>query len=163
MSHFFTYFYTSSHISGVVLWYHIGCPSVCPSVHASISPYICFQMITWEKVKWFSPNLVCALVLWRSGLGLLMGKFRQFLTELSAGNTSGFSLPDDSIVTYQWIFTKLAMCIDIIEVCSGNANGQISLILIELSALDMIVVEYYHSMFLFFIYSTKYLVERQPV
>ena len=23
----------------------------------------------------FSPNLVCALILWRSGLGLLMGKF----------------------------------------------------------------------------------------
>ena len=28
----------------------------------------------------FSPNLVCALILWRSGLGLLMGKFRQFWT-----------------------------------------------------------------------------------
>ena len=26
----------------------------------------------------FLPNLVCALILWRSGLGFLMGKFRQF-------------------------------------------------------------------------------------
>ena len=29
-----------------------------------------------------SLDLVCALILWRSGLGLLMGKFRQFLTDL---------------------------------------------------------------------------------
>ena len=32
----------------------------------------------------FSPNLVCALILWRSGLGLLIGKFYQILMELSA-------------------------------------------------------------------------------
>ena len=31
-----------------------------------------------------SLNLVYALILWRSGLGLLMGKCCQFLTELSA-------------------------------------------------------------------------------
>ena len=31
-----------------------------------------------------SPNLVCALILWRSGFGLLMGKISQFLTEFSA-------------------------------------------------------------------------------
>ena len=30
------------------------------------------------------PNLICVFILWRSGLGLLTGKFRQFLTELSA-------------------------------------------------------------------------------
>ena len=30
----------------------------------------------------FSPNLVCALILWRPGLGLLMGKFRQIFTDL---------------------------------------------------------------------------------
>ena len=32
----------------------------------------------------FSPNLVCALILWRSGLGLLMDKVLQFLIEISA-------------------------------------------------------------------------------
>ena len=31
-----------------------------------------------------SPDLVCALILWRSGLQLLIGKFHQYLTELSA-------------------------------------------------------------------------------
>ena len=35
----------------------------------------------------FLPNLAHALTLRRSGLGLLMGKFRQMLTESSARNT----------------------------------------------------------------------------
>ena len=38
-------------------------------------------------------NLVCALILWRSGFGLLMGKFHQFLTELSAQDMPVFSFP----------------------------------------------------------------------
>ena len=31
---------------------------------------------------------LCELILWRSGFGLLMGKFHEFLTELSACNTT---------------------------------------------------------------------------
>ena len=45
----------------------------------------------------FSPNLVCALILGRSGLGLLMGKFRQMFTELSAQDTPIFSFPDNNL------------------------------------------------------------------
>ena len=37
---------------------------------------------------------------------------------------------------YQWIFTKLGICIDIVEIWFGIANGQISSILTELSARD---------------------------
>ena len=57
---------------------------------------------------------------------MLMGKFHQFLTELSASNTSRFSFTDDNFGKYQWIFTKPAMCIDIVDICFGNINGQIS-------------------------------------
>ena len=32
------------------------------------------------NINGFSPNLVYALILWRSALGLLMGKFRLYLT-----------------------------------------------------------------------------------
>ena len=42
-------------------------------------------------------NLVCDLILWRSGFGLLMGEFRQFFTELSARDTPIFSFPDDNL------------------------------------------------------------------
>ena len=50
-------------------------------------PYLHFQMITWVNINGFSPNLVCAFILWRSGLELLIGKFHQILTELSARDT----------------------------------------------------------------------------
>ena len=54
-----------------------------------------------------------------------MGKFCQFLTELSARDTPIFSFPDDNLSKHQWIFTKLGMCIDIVEIWFGIANGQI--------------------------------------
>ena len=41
----------------------------------SVCPSVCFRfwIITWVNINGFSSNLVCALILWRSGLGLLMG------------------------------------------------------------------------------------------
>ena len=47
-----------------------------------------------------------------------------------------FSFPDDNLSKHQWIFTKLGMCIDIVDIWFGIANGQISSIFTELSALD---------------------------
>ena len=48
-------------------------------------------------MKGFSPKLLYALTLRRSGLGLLMGKFCQIFTELSARDTPIFSFPDDNL------------------------------------------------------------------
>ena len=36
------------------------------------------------------------------------------------------SFQDDNLSKHQWIFTKLGMCIDIMEIWFGIANGQIS-------------------------------------
>ena len=69
-------------------------------------------------------------------MGLLKGKFLQFLTELSARDTPIFSFLDYNLSKHQWIFTKLGMCIDIVEICFGIANGQIRRFLMELSARD---------------------------
>ena len=41
---------------------------------------------------------------------------------------SVFSFQDDNLSKYQWVFAKLGMCIDIVEIWFGIANGQISLI-----------------------------------
>ena len=60
-----------------------------------------------------------------------MGKFCQILTELSANDTSVFSFPDDNFSKYQWIFTKLGMCIDVVETWYGIADGQIPLIFVS--------------------------------
>ena len=69
---------------------------------------------------------MCVLILWRSGFELLMGKFNQFLTELSAHDKSVFIFRDDNYIKYQWIFIKLGVCIDIVEIWFGIAVGQIS-------------------------------------
>ena len=97
---FVKYVMTFHFWNGEELWYQVDCPSVSPSVPrsachmsllpSSISLYFLFRLITWVNISWFSPNLVCALILWRSGLALLIGKFRQFLTEFSAPTCSYF-------------------------------------------------------------------------
>ena len=38
---------------------------------------------------------------------------------------SKFSFPDDSFSKCQWIFTKLVVCIDIVKIWFGIADGQI--------------------------------------
>ena len=43
----------------------------------------------------FNQTWLCALILWRSGLGLHMGKFLQFLMELIAQTSQHFTFPDD--------------------------------------------------------------------
>ena len=55
-----------------------------------------------------------------------MGKFHQFVTELSARNTSIFFFQDNNLSKSQWIFTQLDMCIDIVEIWFGIAIGYIS-------------------------------------
>ena len=70
--------------------------SACPSVIRPVRSYFRLRTITSVNVNGFSRNSVCAWILRRSGLGLLMGEFRQFLTELTARDTSVFSFPDDN-------------------------------------------------------------------
>ena len=48
-----------------------------------------------------------------------------------------FSFPDDNLSKHQWILTKHGMCIDIVEIWFGIANGQISSNFTELAARDM--------------------------
>ena len=47
---------------------------------------------------------------------------------LKYAHPSVFSFPDEDLGKYQWIFAKLGMCIDIVEIWFGIANGQIILI-----------------------------------
>ena len=47
-----------------------------------------------------------------------------------------FLFPDDNLSKYQWLFTKLGMCIDIVDVWFGIAMGKFRQIFTELSAGD---------------------------
>ena len=53
-----------------------------------------------------------------------MGRFHQFLTELTAHHTSVLSFPDDNLSNCQWIFRKPGMCIDIVESRLGLLMGK---------------------------------------
>ena len=53
-----------------------------------------------------------------------MGKFCQYFDRVIC--LQHISFLDYNFCEYQWIFTKLGMCIDIVEICFGIANGQIS-------------------------------------
>ena len=78
--------------------------------------YFHFWAITLLIINGFSPNLVLALILWTSALGLLLIEFCPFLTELSACNTSIFYFQDNNLSKSQWIFTKFSVRIDIVEI-----------------------------------------------
>ena len=61
-----------------------------------------------------------------------------------------FSFPDDNLSKHLWIFSKLGICIDIVKIWFGIANGQISSIFYsELSASDTIMAGYYSLTVLF--------------
>ena len=74
----------------------------------------------------FHTTWLCALILWRSDLRLLKGKFRQILTELSALDTPIFSFLDDNLSNCQGILTKLGTCFDMKKIWMRIVNGQIS-------------------------------------
>ena len=91
---------------------------------------------------------VCALILWRSGLGMLMGKFCQILTELSARDGHIFVLPENNLSKCQGILTKLGTCIDMKEIWFGIAYGQMSSMFDRVSAHNTIMAGYYSLTFL---------------
>ena len=49
---------------------------------------------------------------------------QQILTVITC--PSVFSFLDNNLSKYQWIFITLGMCLDIVEIWLGIANGQIS-------------------------------------
>ena len=54
-------------VAGYYLFTLMVCVSIslCLSIHPSI---FCFRTIAWVNINGCAPNLVCALILWRSGL-----------------------------------------------------------------------------------------------
>ena len=129
---------------GFTLDVHVSvCPSVVHlSVHPSVRPSIFyFLMITWVNINGFSPNLVCALILWRSGLGLLMDKFGQI-----SSNFYGVICPRHAHIfhfrTLTWVNNKgfqpnLLYALTLRRSGLGLLMGKFCQIFTELSAWDM--------------------------
>ena len=107
---------------------YYGFTSVRLSVRLSVSrTSICisFPDDNLSKHEWIFTKLGMCIDIVEIGLGLLMGKFCQNLTVLSAQDTPIFSFPDVNFSKCQGIKTKLGTCIDMKEVLFGIANGQI--------------------------------------
>ena len=102
--------------------------------------YFHFRMVSIVDVNGFSSNLVSALILWRSAFGLLMGEFRQCLTELSAHDMSVFS---PNLVCALILWTS----------ASGLLMGEFCPFLTDISTYDIIIVGFYHFMGFFFRYN----------
>ena len=49
--------------------------------------------------------------------GIANGQISLIFDKLSACNTSEISFTNNNLSKYQWIFTKLGMCIDIVQSC----------------------------------------------
>ena len=123
------YYYMPPHDSSGVIWFHVGRPCVCPSVHPSVvrpSVGISFPDDNLSKHQWIFTKLGVCIYIVELCLGLLMGKFHQILTELPARDTHIFPFPDDNLSKCQGILTKLGTCIDMKEIWFGIAKGQIS-------------------------------------
>ena len=88
----------------------LECPFVRPSARHRLA------RIVFDE---FHSNFAFTCTSGVSGFGLLIGKFRQFLTELSARHTPVFSFPDDNLRKCKSTFTKLGMFIDIMEIWFG--------------------------------------------
>ena len=123
---------------------------ICTYIHPSVFR---FRMITRVNINEFSPNLVCALILWRSGFGMLMGKFCQILTHFSAREMPIFSFPDNNFSKCLGI-TKLGTCIDLRTSGSGLLMGKFRQLLTVLSACDSIMAGYYCFTFCLFCFES---------
>ena len=71
----------------VKIWFGITNRQISSNVDGVICPRLSFLDDNLRKCQGILTKFGIALTLRRSGLGLLMGKFRQFLTKLSACDT----------------------------------------------------------------------------
>ena len=97
--------------------------SISDSYLPATYPYFYFWMITF-----YTPPHNSGGVLWfhiRRPWSVRLSVRPSYIRP-SVRPSVHFSILDDNLSKNQWIFTKLGMCIDIVEILFGIANGQIS-------------------------------------
>ena len=107
-----------------------------------------FIRTIWLNINGFSPNLVCALILWRSGLGLLMGKFFNFWQIYQPVTHPYFCFRTITWLNLNWFSPNLICLLIMWGSDWGLLLGTFSQFLTELSPRDRIMAGYYHFTFL---------------
>ena len=91
------------------------------SIHLSFHPYFHFQKITWVNTNGFSPNLVFALILW---FGIANGQISSIFNGVNCLRHVHIFVWVNLSKCW-WLFTKLGICSDTVEIWFGIASGQI--------------------------------------
>ena len=78
------------------------------------------NIIFWRRLVLIPRHTIVAVIMVTRWLSVCPS------VSLSYVRLSVFSFPDDNLSKCQWIFTKLGVCIDIVEICLGIVNGPIS-------------------------------------
>ena len=73
------------------------------------------------------------------------GQISSIVDRVICPDTLVFSFPEYKLRKYQWIFSKLGMCIDNVEIWFRFANGKFRQFLTELSARNTSVFSYQDS------------------
>ena len=127
----------------VEIWFGIANRQISSNFDGSYlsetCPYFRFRMITRVNVNGFSPNLVCALILWRSGLGLLMGRVRQIWRSYLPETLPYFRFSDDNLSKCQENLTNLVHALIRRKSSLELHMGKFQQCLTELSARDTIM------------------------
>ena len=89
----------------------------------------------FSKYQWIFMKLGMCIDVMRICFGLLIGKFCQLLTELSAPNTSIFLFPDDNL-NVNGLSQNLVCALRLCKSALGSLIGKLRLFLAELSAHD---------------------------
>ena len=98
------------------------CPSICPSYSSSLSAWS--PLSNLKLFDGFYSNSVYTCISRVSGLGLLMDKFHQFVTELSAHHTFVLSFSDNNLSYCQWISPNLVYALILWRSCVRLLMGK---------------------------------------
>ena len=123
----------------VEIWFGIANEQISSIFEAVISPrhaHFRFRTITWVNNKGFSPNLLYALTLRRSGLGLLWANFVKFLRSHLPKTCPYFRFRMITWVNYKEFSSNLLYALTLRRSSLGLLMGKFRKMFTELSARD---------------------------
>ena len=143
MVEFLPFLYPTTHYRRIIM-VSCGRPCVCPSVCISFPDDIL------SKYQWIYTKLGMCIDIVEIWFWIADGQISSIFDRVICWcQVHIFAFMDDNLSKNQWIFTKLDVCIDMVEICFGFPMGKFRQLFTELSARYTIVTGYYRFPFSF--------------